>query len=119
MARGRGRFHSRGRLFAACDRGDVVLEVLPSVLAECVFVLDSFYGHPRGAIAAALTGLITSPGVEIRDQPAAVDALGRYARTRCHFVDCLIAAAAAAGDTPVATFDEGFRKFEDVRVKID
>ena len=33
-----------GKLFQACDRGDVVLEVLPVVLAECVFVLESFYG---------------------------------------------------------------------------
>jgi len=28
--------------------------VLPAVLAECVFVLDSFYQHPRGDIATAL-----------------------------------------------------------------
>lgn len=31
-----------GRLFDACDRGEVVIVVLPAVLAECVFVLDSF-----------------------------------------------------------------------------
>jgi predicted nucleic acid-binding protein len=42
---------------------------------------------------------------------------GRYRRTRVHFVDCIIAAAAAAEDTPVATFDEDFRKFGDVRIE--
>ncbi len=30
------------RIFAACDRGDLALVVLPSVVAECVFVLESF-----------------------------------------------------------------------------
>jgi predicted nucleic acid-binding protein len=43
-----------GKLFDACDRGDVVIVVLPAVLAECVFVLESFYEHPRGDIASAL-----------------------------------------------------------------
>ena len=108
-----------GKLFDACDRGEVVLVVLPVVLAECVFVLESFYEHSRGDIAAALGRLITSPGVEIGDASVCLDALDRYAKTRCHFVDCLIAAAAAIDGTPVATFDEDFRKFPDVRVKID
>jgi predicted nucleic acid-binding protein len=38
--------HARaaGRLFDACDRGDVVIVVLPVVLAGCVFVLESFTG---------------------------------------------------------------------------
>jgi predicted nucleic acid-binding protein len=44
-------------------------------------------------------------------------ALERYRRTKVHFVDCLIAAAARAEDTPVATFDEDFRKFGDVRIE--
>jgi predicted nucleic acid-binding protein len=37
--------HARaaGKLFDACDRGEVVIVVLPVVLAECVFVQESFY----------------------------------------------------------------------------
>ena len=108
-----------GRLFDACDRGQVVLVVLPVVLAECVFVLESFYGHPRGDIAATLSRLIASPGVEISDTPVFLDALERYGKTTWHFVDCVVAATAAAKGAPVATFDEGFRKFPDVRVDID
>ena len=108
-----------GRLFEACDRGEVVLEVLPEVLAECVFVLESFYERSREEIAAALGGLIGSPGVEIRDVAAHRDALVRYGKTKCHFVDCVIAATAAGEGVAVATFDEDFRKFADVRVKVD
>lgn len=107
-----------GKLFDACDRGDVVIVVLPVVLAECVFVLESFYEHPRGDIASALGRLISSPGVEI-DAAIHLDALDRYRKTKVHFVDCLIAATAATEDMPVASFDQDFRKFTDVRVETE
>ena len=106
-----------GKLFDACDCGDVVIVMLPAVLAECVFVLESFYEHPRGHISSALGRLISSPGVEIRGATIHLDALERYRKTKVHFVDCLLAATAAAEDTPVATFDQDFRKFADVRVE--
>jgi predicted nucleic-acid-binding protein len=107
-----------GKLFDACDRGDVVIVVLPAVLAECVFVLESFYEHPRGDIASALGRLISSPGVEI-DAAINLDALDRYRRTKVHFVDCLIAATAATENMPAASFDQDFRKFTDVRVETE
>ena len=106
-----------GKLFDACDRGDVVIVALPAVLAECVFVLESFYEHPRRHISSALGRLISSPGVEIGGATIHLDALERYRKTKVHFVDCLLAATAAAEDTPVATFDQDFRKFADVRVE--
>jgi len=106
-----------GKLFDACDRGEVVIVVLPTVLAECVFVLESFYEHPRGDIVAALGRLIASPGVEIGSVEIHLDALQRYQKTRVRFVDCLIAATSTAEEIPVATFDEDFRKFSDVRVE--
>ena len=107
-----------GRLFDACDRGDVVIVALPAVLAECVFVLESFYGHPRGDIASALGRLISSPCVEIDGAAIHLDALDRYRKTKVHFLDCLIAATAATENMPVASFDQDFRKFTDVRVEI-
>jgi len=107
-----------GRLFDACDRGDVVIVVLPAVLAECVFVLESFYEHPRGDIASALGRLISSPCVEIDGAAIHLDALDRYRKTKVHFVDCLIAATAATENMSVASFDQDFRKFTDVRVEI-
>src|SRR5277367_5018501 len=84
------------KLFDACDRGEVTLLILPTVLAECVFVLESFYKHPRADIARVLKLLLTSPGVEIPDDSIHLDAITRYAGTRMHFVDCTVAAHAAA-----------------------
>jgi predicted nucleic-acid-binding protein len=106
-----------GKLFDACDRGDVVIVMLPAVLAECVFVLESFYEHPRGDITSALGRLISSPGVEMDGAAIHLDALDRYRKTKVHFVDCLIAATAATENMPVASFDQGLRKFTDVRVE--
>lgn len=105
-------------LFEACDRGELVVILLPAVLAECVFVLESFYGHSREAIAQALGTVIASAGIEIVDPAIHLDALQRYRKSKLHFVDCLLAAAAAAGSIPVASFDRGFRKFADVRIEI-
>jgi predicted nucleic-acid-binding protein len=107
-----------GKLFDACDRNDVVIVVLPAVLAECVFVLESFYEHPRGDIASALGRLISSPGVEVSGTAIHLDALDRYRKTKVHFVDCVIAANAASEGLSVASFDQDFRKFTDVRVEI-
>ena len=106
-----------GRLFEACDRGEFILVILPAVLAECVFVLESFYQHRRADIAAALSRLVSSPGMELSGAAIHLDALDRYQRTNLHFVDCLIAATAAAEHVPVATFDREFRRFTDVRVE--
>jgi predicted nucleic-acid-binding protein len=106
------------KLFDACDRGDVAVVVLPAVLAECVFVLESFYEHSRADIASALGRLISSPGVEIDSAAIQLDALDRYRKTKVHFVDCLIAATAANENMPVASFDQDFRKFNDVRIEI-
>ena len=113
--------HARaaGKLFDACDRGDMVVVVLPVVLAECVFVLESFYGHTRTDIASALGRLISSPGIEISEVAIHLDALNRYKGSKAHFVDCLIAAIAMAKNVSVSTFDQDFRKFIDVRVEIE
>jgi len=105
-------------LFAACDAGEVTLAILPEVLAECVFVLESFYKHPRAAIAAVLTQLLECPGVDIPECAMHMDALARYAKHKLHFVDCVLAASAAAYGIAVASFDTDFKKMPDVKVEI-
>jgi predicted nucleic acid-binding protein len=106
------------RIFEAADRGELILLVLPAVVAECVFVLESFYKLPRAKIAQAINSFVTSPGVELADRPSHLDALKRYAKTKMHFVDCLIAATAVDRGLPVATLDADFKKFPDVSVDL-
>jgi predicted nucleic-acid-binding protein len=94
-----------------------VIVVLPARPAECVFASDSFYEHPRGDIASALSSLISSPGVEISEEAIHLDALDRHRKTKVHFVDCLITATASAENTSFATFEQDFRKFAGERVE--
>ena len=93
--------------------------VLPVVLAECVFVLESFYKPSRAKIAQTLQSLIGSPGIEVPDQTIYLDALARYGRTQLHIVDCILAATAASERVPVASFDQDFMKFHGVIVAVD
>lgn len=113
--------HARiaGRLFEACDRGELTLVFLPAVVAECVFVLESFYKKPRTDIARVLSSLLSSPGIELANQRIHLDALDRYGTSNFHFVDCMLAATAAISGCPVATLDRGFRRFADVRRDVD
>jgi predicted nucleic acid-binding protein len=113
-----GHAQAAGKLFAACDRGEVALVILSAVLAECTFVLESFYKHSRADIARTLAALVSSPGVEIERLVAHLDALERYRRSKLHFLDCLIASSAAADQLSVATFDADFKKFSDVVVDV-
>ena len=108
-----------GKLFDACDRGELNLIVLPVVLAECVFVLESFYKHARSDIAKVLAALIGSPGIDLEGAELHLDALERYGNSKAHFVDCVIAARAVTSGLSVASFDQDFKRFGDVNVEID
>jgi len=73
-------------------------------------------GHPK-ASHRVKPAPPASPGVETGAAAIHLDALDRYRKTKVHFVDCLIAATAAAENMPVASFDRDFRKFNNVRVE--
>jgi len=70
-------------------------------LKKCAAVLRPCK-HPRADIAAALSTLISSPGVEISEAAIHLDALDRYRKTKVHFVDCLLAAAAKTGEQGIS-----------------
>jgi predicted nucleic-acid-binding protein len=99
-----------GKLFAACDHGEIILIVLSAVVAEAVFVLESFYNHAPHNIAQVIGNLLASPGIELIDEKIHQTALVEYGRGKHHFVDCLIGAYAKEQNWPVASFDQGFRK---------
>lgn len=108
-----------GKLVDACDRGEILLVILPVVLAEAVFVLESFYDRARHDIARVLKSLISSPGIDLADKAIYQDALGQYGRSKLHFVDCVIAAYAGARDLPIATLDKGLIKLPGIEIELE
>ena len=102
-------------LFADAAAGRCELILPQVVLAECVWVLRSFYATEPAAIAEPLLTLINAPGI-VADEPAvASDALRRMSTTKLDYIDCYVAARAANSQDAVASFDRDFRKFQDVR----
>jgi predicted nucleic-acid-binding protein len=108
-----------GRLFDACDRGAITLIILSAVVAEAVFVLESFYSHPPRNIADAMYRLLVSPGIELSDNEIHQAALVEYGKGKQHFVDCLIVAYAREHNWAIATFDQGFKKLTDIKIDLE
>ena len=98
----------------ACD-GKCVLILTEVAVAEAVWVLDSFYQTGRERIAEGLSKVILSAGVRCVKQDEMLDALRRFASTKCDFLDCYLAALTAASGDHVATFDKDFNQFDDVK----
>ena len=102
-------------LFAdACD-GKCVLILTEVAVAEAVWVLDSFYRTGREQTTEALRKVILSAGIRCVKRDEMLDALERFASTKCDFLYCYLAALAAASGDHVATFDKEFDQFDDIR----
>ena len=97
----------------ACD-GKCVLILTEVAVAEAVWVLDSFYHTGRKQIAEGLSKVILSAGIRCVKRDEMLDALKRFASTKCDFLDCYLAALAAASGDYVATFDKDFDQFDDI-----
>jgi predicted nucleic-acid-binding protein len=78
-------------LFREVDRGDLVLVIAEIVIAETVWVLQSFYGFSRGEIARPLQALLSHDGLEAPDKGILFMALNLYAERNVDFADAILA----------------------------
>jgi predicted nucleic acid-binding protein len=102
------------KLVARADEGQLVLLVLPRVLAETFYTLESFYEMERKLVASRLSAFLQSRGIEAIESARVLDALRRCEQRGTHFADAYIAASAAELKHPIASFDRDFDKFNDV-----
>lgn len=103
-------------LFSEMHRKQCVLVLPQVILAECVYVMSSFYKTEREAIANALIGIISQAGVQMDERAVALEALKQFAATKIDYADCYLAARARFHNEGVATFDRDVRKFDDVQI---
>ena len=83
------------------------------VLAETVYVLESYYRRPRREVAAAARSLLALPGVAVLDLDLLLRTVELYDSLRLDLADAYLAAAAEAwGIEGVASFD---RRLDRVR----
>lgn len=98
------------RLLEMAQRDTLTLRVHPVVVAETVWVLQSFYGRTRAEIASVLVPLLTEHGLKVEGAGMVVRALRIMSEKNVDFVDALLAETASSRDKGIASFDSDFRK---------
>jgi len=102
------------KLVARADGGELVLLVVPVMVAETFYTLESFYEIERKLVASKLSAFLQSRGIEVIESARVLDALSRCEQWNSHFADAYLAASAAELNHPIASFDRDFDKFKDI-----
>jgi predicted nucleic-acid-binding protein len=99
---------------AALARGDQLL-LTDLVLAECVYVLESFYEVEQSRVAELMRSAIAYPSIETVGTPTLLRALEVYELERLDFAEAyLVAQAEATGVGEVVSFDRSIDRITTV-----
>lgn len=101
-------------LFEKAESGKVRLETSELVIAEIVWVLESFYGFSRKEIESVLDTLVTARNLKIANHARISEAVKLYASGNMDFIDAYNMAYIKSKEyTKVATFDlKHYKKIE-------
>ena len=94
------------RLMRRAERGEALLILSPLVVAEMVWVLESFYRRSHDEIARVLVPLLSADGVEAQDRELLIRALELARDKNVDFSDAVLALQASRDGETVCTFDE-------------
>ncbi len=98
---------------ALADSDELLLADL--IVAECVYVLESFYEVPRDRVAELLRAAIALPTIKTLDSATLLRALEVYEVDRVDFADAyLIAQAEATGVEQILSFDKSIDRISTV-----
>jgi len=86
------------RLLLKAAEGAIRLVVPSVVIAELVWVLQSFYKLERGEIVPLLNVILHTRGVEVSDKSIVSDAIAIYGNDTIDFMDAWIVAFAKAAE---------------------
>jgi predicted nucleic acid-binding protein len=86
------------------------------IVAETVYVLESFYEVPRPRVAELLRAILAFPPIAVLDEALLLRALEVYEVHRLDFAEAyLVAAAEVTGVGAVASFDKALGRVGSVR----
>jgi predicted nucleic acid-binding protein len=90
--------------------------ILPDlVMAELIYVLESYYEHPRDEIAQSGRALLALPSIAVHDHDLLLRALELYEYAKLDFAEAYLAAAAElSGIYAVASFDRSLDRLETI-----
>jgi predicted nucleic acid-binding protein len=98
------------KLLEGAQRGELSLKVHSVVVAETVWVLQSFYGYSKQEISGVLVPLLVDHGLKVEGLRTVTAALESMAEKNVDFVDALLAQTARSRGEGVASFDADFRR---------
>lgn len=102
-----------GEMIQKVEDGELILRLTPLVVAECCWVLASFYEADPKDISDALIKFTNSIGVETEEKSVVQQALQDYAEKNVDFIDAYIAAHAKANPPEdVVTWDKHFKRLD-------
>jgi predicted nucleic-acid-binding protein len=114
--------HLTGDPPAQARRATVFLEraeelLVPDlIVAEVVYVLESFYEVERQRVAELVRAIIGFPAIVVVDEPLLLRALEVYEVDRLDFAEAyLVASAEASGVETIASFDRDVDRVTTVR----
>jgi predicted nucleic-acid-binding protein len=85
------------------------------ILAECVYVLESFYEVPRERVAEMMRAAIALPTVDTVDPTSLLRALEVYEVERIDFAEAYLVAQAEATDVgTIVSFDRSIDRVDSV-----
>lgn len=85
------------------------------IVAETVYVLESFYEVPATEVARVIRSMIAFPAIRTIDPPLLLRALEVYETRHIDFAEAyLVASAESAGVDGVASFDRGIDRVSTV-----
>jgi len=96
------------------DRHDLFLADL--ILAELVYVLESFYERPRDEVAMLARSLLAMPAIRTIDDLMLLRAIEIYEVDRVGFADAYLSAAAETSQVPrIVSFDRRLDRIRSIK----
>ena len=95
---------------------EIELVVSAITVMEVFYVLSRAYGLPRAEAAGLLAEFLHTGVATCTEDEIVLDALGRITGQKVSFGDAYLAASTVTDNAEAASFDQGMRSFNDVRI---
>ena len=96
--------------FRQATVGEIDILVKPAVVAETVFVLESFYKQTREDIVSVMLPFLAMPVLSVEDREPLLKLWKEYL-AGLHFIDAYLLACARLEDAEILSFDKALLAF--------
>ena len=99
-------YHKARELFEKAEKGAMKLETSDLVIAEIVWVLESYYAFSRAEIQRVIDTILETRNIKVANQSRITEAVRHYSSGKIDFIDAYnIAYMKAKKYSKIATFD--------------